>query len=73
MATKRDEVREFLRREAKRALNDHCVDMSDRESAEVIRKAREGIALAVAWHIAEEYRFLELADLMEWKRTRVRR
>ncbi len=73
MATKRDEVREFLRREVKRSINDHCADISDRELAETIRKSRDGIAVAAAWHIAEEYRFLELADLMEWRRTRVRR
>jgi uncharacterized protein YsxB (DUF464 family) len=71
--TKRDEVRDFVKRESREALNSQIADMSNREHAEVIRQNRDYICAAVAWHLAEEYRFLQLADIMEWKRTRVRR
>jgi hypothetical protein len=73
MTTKRDEVREFIRREAKKALGEVIANAPNREHAEIIRASRETLATTIAWHIAEGYRFLELADIMEWKRTRVRR
>jgi acetylglutamate kinase len=73
MTTKRDEVREFIRREAKSALGEVVASIAHREQAEIIRANRDSLATQIAWHIAEEYRFLELADIMEWRRTRVRR
>lgn len=71
--TKREEVREFLKREIRNALGLLVVDMSNKENAEVIRAHRDSIATQVSWHIQEQYRFLELCDIMEWKRTRERR
>ena len=73
MSTKRDEVREFIQREAKNAISVLISNMAERQHGDVIRSNRDSIAGQIAWHIAEEYRFLELADIMEWKRTRVRR
>lgn len=70
---KRDELRAFINREAVHAMNDWAADEPDRETAETVRGRRAPIAGAIAWHIAEQYRFLELADIMEWKRTRERR
>lgn len=71
--SKRDEVRDFINRQARCALNELIGEMGNREQAEVIRTNRDYIANKLGWHIAEQYRFLELSDIMEWKRTRVRR
>ena len=73
MSTKREEIRDFIKREAAYAVHQLASTMSDRTAAETIRVNVGMIAGQIAWHIAEEYRFLELADIMEWKRTRVRR
>jgi len=71
--TKRDQVREFINKESAHAIEQHIAGMFNREAAEIIRLNRHELARAVGWQIAEEYRFLELADIMEWKRSRVRR
>ena len=55
------------------AMAERIATMSDRDSAEVIRKNMDHVAAAIAFEIADVYPFLELADIMEWKRTRVRR
>lgn len=71
--TKRDEVREFIKRETTNAISVLIATIADKEAGSVIRSNRENIAITVSWHIAEQYRFLELCDIMEWKRTRARR
>lgn len=73
MSTKRDEIRDFIKREVRQSLLVVCSDLGNREHAESIRMNINHLSVQVAFHIAEEYRFLELADIMEWKRTRVRR
>jgi len=73
MSTKRDEVREFIKRKASSAIADSIASMQDREAAEKIRVNRNYLASQIAFEVADTYPFLELADIMEWKRTRVRR
>lgn len=73
MDSKRDQVREFVKRKAKAAFADRIMTMSDRDSAETIRRNVDHLSAAIAYEIADTYPFLELADIMEWKRTRVRR
>lgn len=62
-----------MQREATHAIYTFIANATNREHAEIIRTNRDNLASQIAWHIAGEYRFLELADIMEWKRTRVRR
>ncbi len=71
--SKREEVREFLKRETANAISMLIATMGDREAAATIRSNRESIATQVSWHISEQYRFLELCDIMEWKLTREKR
>jgi len=71
--SKRDVVRSMMIRRSKNAIAQQIAVMSNREHAEVIRQNLNGISTCIGWEIAEEYAFLELADIMEWKRTRVRR
>jgi len=73
MSTKREEVRDFVKRKTREAIAMHVAEMTDRVVAETIRGSMNSIASAVCWHINEEYCFIELADIMEWKRTRSRR
>jgi hypothetical protein len=73
MSTKRDEVRSMIERRTRRALLERSATMSDRSIAEVVRVNADQLARAIAYDVADEYAFLELADIMEWKRTRVRR
>lgn len=73
MSTKRDEVRDFVKRKTRTAMSERLAAMSDRAAAETIRVNMDHIAAAIAYEIADVYPFLELADIMEWKRTRVRR
>jgi hypothetical protein len=72
-ASKRDEVRAFIRRAAEEALLLKSTRMSDRTQAEVVRQISGALAESVCWHVCEEYRYLELLDIFEWKRERVRR
>ena len=71
--TKRDEVRDFIRSQADRALCECVADMMDRAQAEVIRANRKYLASYISYAVTDEYSFIELADIMGWKRTRVRR
>lgn len=71
--SKREEIRYFVERQARFAMYQHLARMPDRSAAETILRHVSQLASSVAFEIAEEYRFLELADIMEWKRTRVRR
>ncbi len=73
MSTKRDEVRDFVKRRAWAAIAEKVARMNDRGHAETIRLNIEQLASGIAYEIADTYPFLELADIMEWKRTRVRR
>lgn len=71
--SKREQVRSMIQRRAYKALAERSATMPDRAQAEVIRVNIQQLSSAIAYDIAEEYAFLELADIMEWKRTRVRR
>ena len=73
MKNKRDELRECIQRRAKSALYVRASTLIDREQAEAIRKNVDTLANAIAWQCCDTYEFLEIADIMEWKRTRVRR
>jgi len=71
--TKRDEVRDFMLRRAEEAILLHSARMGDRVQAETVRSIARQMANSVAFEVCDEYRFFELADIMEWKRQRVRR
>jgi hypothetical protein len=71
--TKRDEVRTSIQRNAEEAILLHTTKMGDRVLAETIRQNAHYLANSVCWHLCEEYRFLELSDIFEWKRQKVRR
>ncbi len=71
--TKRDVVRELFEKQALTSIANSIAEMPNREHAEAIRLNRRYIASQIAWRIYDEYVFLELADIMEWKRTRARR
>lgn len=73
MDSKVKQIRDFIQREAKHAIGAAILDMQDGEAREKIRANRSYLAQQIAWHITEEYRLLELMDIMEWKRQRVRR
>ena len=73
MTTKREEVREFIQREVKNALYELIATMGNREHAEIIRTNRDFLSSNICWHIAQDYKFLELADIMAWRRTSARR
>lgn len=73
MQSKRDEVRAFMERWVFEAILLHTAHMGDRTSAETIRGNSTPIANMIARTITEQYRFLELTDIFEWKRERVRR
>lgn len=67
--SKRAEVREFIKRKAVAAIGEYALDVSETD----IGKLRYQVAGYIADEVFKEYSFLELADIMEWKRTRVRR
>ena len=71
--SKRDELREMLKRRIESGLAELCFKMQDREVAEVVRRNVGYFSNGLAWHLTEQYAVLELFDIMEWKRTRVRR
>jgi hypothetical protein len=73
MDSKQDQVREFIKRQIREALLVASAETSDRAMGETVRQNATYLASQCCWHIAENYRFLELADIMEWKRTRTRR
>jgi hypothetical protein len=73
MTTKNEQVREFIQREVKNALYELIATMGNRDHAEVLRTNRDYLSGNISWHFAQDYKFLELADIMEWRRTRVRR
>lgn len=75
MATKRQEIYKYMQRQAERALDNliSCNVSTSPEDARVIRRYSSGIALRIADEVSEHYRFLELADIMGWKKTRTRR
>lgn len=73
MSGKREQVREFIERHVLGCLAEVVADMGNRDHAEAIRSNRRHISQQISWRIWQEYVFLELADIMEWKRTRVRR
>lgn len=72
MSSKRDQVREMIERKARRAIAEWIGD-NPQNSQQPLQQIRGTLALIVAQRITEEYEFLELADIMEWRRTRVKR
>lgn len=71
-ATKAEEVGGFVRHKVRAALADTAL-YEDPEFRAAILKYHTVIARAVAEEVVSEYSMLELSDIMEWKRTRVRR
>jgi hypothetical protein len=71
--SKRDLVRECIKRRALDAIKIKSAEMLNREQGEIIRANAEYLACGIAWHLCAEYEFLELSDLFEWRRERVRR
>ena len=71
--TKQQEIYYMLMKHSRRAIAVYIANMTNREAAEVIRVHRDDLGRAVSDAIIEEYAMVELADIMEWKRTRVRR
>jgi hypothetical protein len=71
--TKRDEIRAYIKRTIEEGVLLHSARMADRVAAETIRQRASALAGDISWHVCEEYRYLELADIFEWKRERVRR
>ena len=70
--SKQEEIRDFIERQAERAIVLQSVYLGDEDGA-TARRLRGSIARAVASEITRKYNFLELADIMEWKRTMARR
>ena len=73
MESKNQQVRDFIERQVKESISVYVSQLSDRPSAEIINQHRTSIANRACWHITETYRFLELADIMGWRRTSARR
>lgn len=71
--SKESEIQSFIKQKALVALNEIIAELSDRQQAESVRNIRLAIAARVGWEVVSRYSFLELADIMEWRRTRVRR
>ena len=70
---KRDVLRECIQRRVKDAILIASATMSDRVAAEAIRQHAISLASNIAWHCCDTYEYMEIADIMEWKRTRVSR
>ena len=71
--TKAEEVRQFIEAHVMTSLAESITEMTGREHAEAIRLNRRYLASRIAWHFNSQYVYLELSDIMEWKRQRVRR
>ncbi len=71
--SKSEEIYHFMQRQTRAALVEWIASTSDRQSAEIIRQNLNYICNSVGDQVAKEYSFLELADIMEWKRTRTKR
>lgn len=69
--SKREEIMNFITRKATIALAE--LAMEKPALTEMLRTNRYEFARKIGYAITEEYSFLELADIMEWKRQRVRR
>lgn len=70
--TKQQEVISFVRRIAREALADYSL-WCDADKAKFVRENYEHLSRMVGDRLGDNYRFTELADIMEWKKTRVRR
>jgi hypothetical protein len=73
MTGKRDEMRNAIQRRALSGIYQRCCTMNDRVAAEAIRVNAQMLSSAVAFECCNEYEFLEIADIMEWRRERIRR
>ena len=71
--TKQEKLRAMYGRRLKSGVAEWCFELSNRELAEAVRKESGNLVRMLAWHLVEEYPLLELFDIVEWKRTRVRR
>lgn len=72
--SKRSEVDRFVREKTSAAIAEilACMILPG-PGLEWLKANRSYVAKMVADEVAEEYSFLRLADIMGWKRTRVRR
>lgn len=73
MSSKRDQVREMIERKARRAIAEWMGNNPNGASTKPLYEIHGTLAMLIAQRITEEYEFLELADIMEWRRTRVKR
>ena len=73
MDSKSTQIRLFIERQVKEAILLYSGEMFNRQTAEVLRLEARIIAQQAGCRVSNGYAFLELADIMEWKRTRVRR
>lgn len=71
--SKRDEIDGFVRRMACQAIAEIVCELPDGEVEHWLKLNRSYVARMVADQMSAQYGFLELADIMEWRRTRVRR
>ena len=71
--SKRDEMRGAIQRRALDAIRLFSASMGDRAAAEIIRANAYSLSRQVAEQCCGEYEFLELSDIMEWRRVRIRR
>ena len=71
--SKQSEVHTFVKRMASRAVAEIVCGTTDQVVAQWLGRNRTYVALRIAEEVSAEYAFLELADIMEWKRSRVKR
>ena len=74
---KKELIREFIARQVQSAIDHMAADrllqpIAGSEEAALLIRFKRDISHRVGWQVTEQYRFLELADIMEWKRTRER-
>lgn len=73
MTTKHNEVYSLIRKLAEESTALASAEIADRAIVETIRVQRKWLATCVADRVVQQYNFLELLDILEWKRQRVRR
>ena len=66
-------VQAFIKRQVRAALADTLLYDTDEEYVKVVKKHHDRFEREIAYAVTSEYGFVELADIMGWKRTRVRR
>ena len=69
--TKSTEVHQFIQRCTENAIRKRAFDM-DQQDRDTMKRQIGNILYAVAAEVSEQYRIMELADIFEWKRTRIK-